>query len=114
MQINAANQSVNTLASQDVARPKGPPPPPPQGGVPPGLETAVSALSDEEQSSVTDMLASLSKDQQSSLKTQLDGLRDGAESLSNEELGAAFKDILTSLSTNQSDSGSLNLVDTFA
>ncbi|WP_158769323.1 hypothetical protein [Paraglaciecola sp. L1A13] len=113
MQINAANQSVNTLASQDVTRPKGPPPPP-QGGVPPGLESAVSTLSDEEQSSVTDMLASLSKDQQSSLKTQLDGLRDGAESLSNEELGAAFNDILTSLSTNQSDSGSLNLVDTFA
>ncbi|MAD15642.1 MAG: hypothetical protein CL579_06125 [Alteromonadaceae bacterium] len=114
MQINAANQSMNPLASSDVGRPKGPPPPPPEGGVPPGMESAVSTLSSEEQNAVTDMLSSLSKDQQSSLKSQLDSLRDSASSMSEDELGAAFKDMLTSLTGNQSSTSSINQVDTYA
>ena len=114
MQINAANQSMNPLASSDVGRPKGPPPPPPEGGVPPEIESAVSTLSSEEQSAVTDMLSSLSKDQQSSLKSQLDSLRDNASSMSEDELGAAFKDMLTSLTGSQSSTSSVNQVDTYA
>lgn len=113
MQINSSSGSINALSS-DVSKPKGPPPPPREGGVPTGLEAAVSTLSSEEQSAVTDMLASLSKDQQSSLKSQLDSLRDGAANLSQEEMGTAFKDILSTLSAGQSEPASLNQVDTFA
>jgi hypothetical protein len=112
MQINSANQSVNSLAASEVGRPKGPPPP--KDGIPPGLESAVSSLSTEEQSAVTDMLSSLNKDQQSSLKSQLDGLRDSKDDYTQEELGSAFKDILTTLSDSGSDPTTLNQVDTFA
>ena len=58
MQIQSASQAVNPMNTSEVNRPKGPPPPPREGGVPPGLESAVSTLSSEEQSVVTDMLAS--------------------------------------------------------
>ena len=114
MQIQSASQAVNPINTSEVNRPKGPPPPPREGGVPPGLESAVSTLSSEEQSAVTDMLASLSKDQQTTLMSLLDSLRDKGSSMSQEELGGAFKDILTSLSVEQSDSSSLNQVDVFA
>lgn len=114
MQINAQSQSIASLASSDVGRPKGPPPPPPAGSVPPGLDTAVDTLSTEEQTAVSEMLASLSQDQQSTLKAQLDVLRDDSGTLSQEEVGSAFKDMLSTLTGKQSGSSLLNQVDTFA
>ncbi|MFT6898986.1 MAG: hypothetical protein ACJA13_003417 [Paraglaciecola sp.] len=114
MQINASSQSIAPPASSDVGRPKGPPPPPPAGSVPPGLDTAVQTLSTEEQTAVTEMLANLSKDQQSTLKAQLDALREDSSTLSEEEMGSAFKDMLTSITGTPSGSSPLNQVDIFA
>ncbi|MCP5208494.1 MAG: hypothetical protein H7A01_14910 [Hahellaceae bacterium] len=93
-------------------KPQGRPPEgPPPGGIPPGLQPAVATLSEDEQSQVTTMLESLSKEQMGALKNALDELKPQANSMSAEEIGSAFFDMLLSLT--ESDNDSENLIDEY-
>jgi hypothetical protein len=113
MQINGAgNQLITTATSSQRPPPSGGPPPP--GSTPPGLESAVSTLSQEEQESVSSSLKAFSKDQQDELKSILDELKNGTTSMSDEEIGQSFLAALNSVSGNTSQTNSENIIDTFA
>jgi len=85
-----------------------PPPPPPAGqgggtpGVPPGV---LDTLSEEDASTVKETLANLSAEQRTELKDQLDSLHDTAreEGLSLEEVSTAYLDILSDVSSGNSE-----------
>ncbi|QDE30907.1 hypothetical protein [Shewanella polaris] len=121
MQVSSGNtmtQMSSTESAQRPPRPDGPPPPPP-GSVPPGLEDAVLSLTDEEQESTTEMLASLSSEQQDSLKAMLDELKPMTDGLSDEDIGSIFFEALSSIynsdsSETASNSSTSIQVDTYA
>ncbi|AZG37560.1 hypothetical protein EGC80_18745 [Shewanella psychromarinicola] len=110
-------QMTSAENTQRPPRPDGPPPP--KGGVPPGLDTAVSTLSDDQQQLTTDMLSSLTDEQQESLKSMLDELKPLTEGLSDEDIGSIFFEALSSIyngdntETANSNSTSVN-VDIYA
>ncbi|MCL1068349.1 hypothetical protein L2735_16370 [Shewanella olleyana] len=116
MQINT--QSINIPNTQTQIntnssdRPKGPPPPPP-GTTPLGLEDAVSTLTDEQQTEVSEMLASLTKEQKAELKSSLDELKPLTENMSNEDIGSVFFEALTIASMNSTEQESSG-IDTYA
>lgn len=120
MQVNSGNtviQMSSTENSQKSARPEGAPPS--SGGVPPGLEDAVSTLTDEEQDSTTEMLASLSEEQQDSLKAMLDELEPMTDGLTDEDIGSVFYEALSSIynsdNTDTTNNSSVSIqVDTYA
>jgi hypothetical protein len=107
---------TSTESTQRPPRPEGPPPP--KGGVPPGLDTAVSTLTDEEQESTTEMLASLTEEQQIELKSVLDELKPMTEGLSDEDIGSIFYEALSSIynggETQTASSSSTVNVDVYA
>lgn len=120
MQVTSGNTSIQMASTENTQRPPRPDgPPPPKGGVPPGLDTAVSTLSDDQQQLTTDMLASLTDEQQESLKSMLDELKPLTESLSDEDIGSIFFEALSSIyngdntETASSNSTSVN-VDIYA
>jgi hypothetical protein len=120
MQVTSGNTSMQMTSAENTQRPPRPDgPPPPKGGVPPGLETAVSTLSDDQQQLTTDMLSSLTDEQQESLKSMLDELKPLTEGLSDEDIGSIFFEALSSIyngentETANSNSTSVN-VDIYA
>tara|TARA_R110002167_G_scaffold253161_7_gene459496 strand:- start:1357 stop:1698 length:342 start_codon:yes stop_codon:yes gene_type:complete len=113
MQIDGANNQLITPAAVNQRPPPNGGPPPP-GSTPPGLENAVSTLSQEEQDSVFLSLKALSKEQQDELKSILDELQSRATSMSDEEIGQSFLTALNSISSNTSQTNSTNIIDTFA
>ncbi|MCT8986887.1 hypothetical protein [Shewanella phaeophyticola] len=119
MQVTSSNTSIQMTSTENAQRPPRPDgPPPPKGGVPPGLETAVSTLSEEEQQSATDMLASLTDEQQAELKSVLDELKPMTEGLSDEDIGSVFYEALSSIyndgETQTASSASAVNVDVYA
>ena len=108
MQIQIDNtiinqQSQNGLQSGDKPpRPHGPPPP---GSTPPGLESAVSTLSEEEQDSITSMLTELTEEQHDALKIALDELKPMAETLTKDDMGSVFLETLTQIANTTTSSG---------
>jgi hypothetical protein len=107
---SAIGGQQNNVDNQN--KPQGRPPEgPPPGGIPPGLQPAVATLSEDEQSQVTTMLESLSKEQMGALKNALDELKPQASGMSAEEIGSAFFDMLLSLT--ESDNDSENLIDEY-
>jgi len=99
MQVTSGSTSMpmaSTENSQKPPRSDGPPPPP-KGGVPPGLDSAVASLSDDQQQSTADMLASLTNEQQESLKSRLDEVKPLTEGLSDEDIGSIFFEALSSI-----------------
>ncbi|MGX9461903.1 hypothetical protein ACWXWU_11800 [Shewanella sp. A14] len=121
MQVSSGNtmmQMSSTESTQKPPRPDGPPPPPP-GSTPPGLEDAVSTLTDEQQELTTEMLASLSEEQQDSLKSMLDELQPMTEGLSDEDIGNIFYEALSNIyngdNNETTNNGSTSIqVDTYA
>jgi ADP-ribosylglycohydrolase len=119
MQVTSGNTSMQMTSAENTQRPPRPDGPPPKGGVPPGLETAVSTLSDDQQQLTTDMLSSLTDEQQESLKSMLDELKPLTEGLSHEDTGSIFFEALNSIyngdntETANSNSTSVN-VDIYA
>ncbi|MDD8057815.1 MULTISPECIES: hypothetical protein [Shewanella] len=98
MQVTSSNTAIQMTSTENPQRPPRPDgPPPPKGSVPPGLETAVSTLSEEEQQLTTDMLASLTDEQQAELKSVLDELKPMTEGLSDEDIGSIFYEALSSI-----------------
>ncbi|MCC4832454.1 hypothetical protein LMH66_07395 [Shewanella sp. 10N.7] len=115
MQINTSSLNISSSTNQfDISaadKPKGPPPPP--GSTPPGLEPAVATLSEEEQTQVSDMLSSLTKEQQVELKNALDELKPLTEDLSAKDIGSVFLETLVQISS-QSDQQESVGIDTYA
>ncbi|MCL1045740.1 hypothetical protein L2737_10435 [Shewanella electrodiphila] len=116
MQINTSSLNISSSTNQfDISaadKPKGPPPPPP-GSTPPGLEPAVATLSEDEQTQVSDMLSSLTKEQQVELKNALDELKPLTEDLSAKDIGSVFLETLVQISS-QSDQQESVGIDTYA
>lgn len=107
------NINSTEAAEQMQSKPPRPQGPPPQGSIPPGLERAVSTLSEEQQSSVTSMLESLSDEQHASLKEALDTLKLSKDQLSQGEVGEVFFEALSNIYNNNSTTNSDNIVDTY-
>lgn len=113
MQIDgASNQLITTAAGSQRPLPSGGPPPP--ESTPPGLERAISTLSQEEQDSISSSLKAFSTDQHAELKSILDELKSRATSMSDQEIGQSFLVALNSVSSNTSQTNGENIIDTFA
>lgn len=120
MQVSSGSTSMQMSSTESTQRPPRPDgPPPPKGGVPPGLDSAVSTLTEEEQQSTTEMLASLTEEQQIELKSVLDELKPMTEGLSDDDIGSIFYEALNSIynsgetQTANSNSSTVN-VDVYA
>ncbi|WP_144209002.1 hypothetical protein [Shewanella donghaensis] len=115
MQIKIDNTIINQQSqTQATTRPERPHGPPPPGSTPPGLETAVETLTDDEQSDISTMLASLTEEQQQSLKMALDELKPMADKLSKNDMGSVFLETLTQISSASSTDSGADKVDTYA
>lgn len=99
--------NINIQASNQQT----PPPPPngkPPGKFPPGLEDAISSLSDDQQSLTEQMLKQLSPEQRDQLKTALDEFKPQADQLTVQQRGEQFFSLLSDIyqgSTNSQDDG---------
>ncbi|UAL41455.1 hypothetical protein K8B83_11020 [Shewanella inventionis] len=101
MQVTSSSTSFQMSSTENTQRPPRPDgPPPPKDGVPPGLENAVSSLTEEEQQSTSEMLASLTQEQQVELKSVLDELKPMTEGLSDEDIGSIFYEALSNIYNN--------------
>ncbi|WOT04107.1 hypothetical protein [Shewanella youngdeokensis] len=99
-----------TAQTMQASRPEGPPPPP-RGSTPPGTEDAVSTLTDEEQLSLTEMLASLSEEQEVELKSFLDDIKPLSKDLTDADMGSLLYESLLSITQSEDTE---TTVDTYA
>lgn len=112
--MNFSIQSTSSTGPQNGNRPPGPPPP---GATPPGLEGPVSTLSESDQASVKSMLESFSPEQHEQLKAMLDEFKSSADSMTQEDIGIAFYDMLLEVSgstASADQNGSTFGIDTYA
>ncbi|MDO6641718.1 hypothetical protein Q4557_17320 [Shewanella sp. 5_MG-2023] len=109
--ISAQQSQLNMQSSSKPERPQGPPPP---GSTPPGLEKAVSTLTEEQQADISSMLSALTPEQHESLKLALDELKPMAETLSKDDMGDVFLTTLTEIANTSTENDISNTIDIYA
>lgn len=117
MNINSVSSSQELFKTNETGQ-RPPPPPPGEKGLPPGLNDAVSSLSDEEQAEVNELFSSLSPDQHDQLKSVLDSMKSDAQNMSSEDVGSTFLAALQSIAgtanTQSNSASSDSIIDTYA
>ncbi|WP_076537357.1 hypothetical protein [Shewanella sp. UCD-KL21] len=117
MQISMSNNissQQNQLNTQSNSKPDRPQGPPPAGSTPPGLEKAVSSLSEEQQADISSMLSALSPQQHESLKLTLDELKPMSETLSKADMGEVFLTTLTEITNSSTQNETGSTIDIYA
>ena len=104
MEISNTNSMMQMSSMQGVEGCRRPPPPPKDGQLPPGVDQAVSDLSQEDQTTVKSMFESMSETQHAEFKSILDSLTDTEKSyLSGDFIKETLASITQSTSENEVD-----------